>query len=408
MLVIKGKYNYAKIFLNEIDEKTKNQIKLLLDQEFIKESVIRIMPDCHCGKGSVIGLTMTLHGKVVPNLVGVDIGCGMKVVNLGNIDIDLPSLDKFIHDNIPCGMNVNKNIISNRIDIALLKCFKDLKNKTYLKKSICSLGGGNHFIEIDFDEDNNKYLIIHTGSRNLGKQVCEIYQNKAIKYQKDKLKFKINNLIEKLKKENKEKLINEKIKELKKEYFIDDDLCYLEGQLYDDYIFDMDICQKFASLNRELIAKKICKYLSLHYKKLKGFESIHNYINMNDLILRKGSIASYLGEKVIIPLNMKDGCIIARGKSNKEFNYSAPHGSGRKLSRSEAIKEISLNDFIKSMEGIYSTSIVESTKDESCFAYKDSKQIIDNILSTVEIISIIKPTYNFKAVEERKIYGKIK
>ncbi len=405
MLKIKGKYNEAIVYADIIDETTKEQIQTLLNQSFVSGVQIRIMPDCHAGAGCVIGTTMTIKDKIVPNLVGVDIGCGMLCIKLGKIDINLPKLDLFIHENIPAGMTVNDDITPIDLRIEDLKCFSLLSNINYLKQSIGSLGGGNHFIEIDEATDNTKYLIIHSGSRNLGKQVAEIYQDKAIKYHQNKLfnkKEASKKAIDELKKSGRQKeiqaaleVINNKVVKLE----MPKDLCYLEGEDFDNYIFDMDLCQKFAVENRKEIARRILKFLNLKNDNLESFETIHNYINMEDMIMRKGSIAAYLGERVLIPINMKDGCILGRGKSNPEYNYSAPHGAGRLLSRNEAMKKLSMNEYKKVMKGIYSTTVNKNTIDEAPMAYKPIEVILNNIKDTVEIEEIIKPIYNFKASE---------
>ncbi len=405
MIKLKGLYNEAHIFADTIDDATKQQVNTLLDQEFVKDLSIRIMPDCHAGAGCVIGTTMNVVDKIVPNLVGVDIGCGMLCIKLGKIKIDLAKFDKFIYRNIPSGMNVNDDITPINLDLKDLKCYKELNNVTYLKKSIGTLGGGNHFIEIDESVDGTKYLIIHTGSRNLGKQVAEIYQNKAIEYHENKWfnkKAEIEKVIKEYKEMNRTSEIQkriDKINKIKIELTIPKSLCYLEGKLFDDYIHDMDICQEFARLNRLEIARRLTQFLNLKLEKLNYFETIHNYINMDDMILRKGSIAAYLNQLVLIPINMKDGCIIGRGKSNIEYNYSAPHGAGRICSRSEAFKRFTLNNYIESMKGIYSTTVTKGTLDEAPFAYKPIDTIIKNIKDTVDIIEIIKPIYNFKAEE---------
>lgn len=403
MITIKGNYNEAIVYTDEVAENTIEQIQALLDQEFTKGAKIRIMPDCHYGAGCVIGTTMTIKNKVVPNLVGVDIGCGMLTVKLGKINIDYPKLDNYIRENIPYGMNVNKTIIDKSIDISKLCCYKELRKKNYLWMSLGSLGSGNHFIEIDKDENDILYLIIHSGSRNLGKQVAEFYQKSAIQYHKDKVfnaKIEIPKIIKEYKEKGLEKQLQSKLESIHKMNYnlsIPESLCYLEGELFEQYMVDMDICQKFASKNREVMAQKIVTFLNLDYEVLDKFETIHNYINMNDKILRKGSISAYKNEIVLIPMNMRDGCIIGKGKSNSDYNFSAPHGAGRKMSRGEALKNINLDDFKNTMKGIYSTSVLEQTIDESPFAYKDMKSIIDNIQDTVEIIKTIKPVYNFKA-----------
>lgn len=405
MVVINGKNTCAYVYADIVDEATIKQIKLLVDQYFMKNIRVSIMADCHAGCGCVIGTTFQINDKIVPNLVGVDIGCGMLTVMLGKIDIDFKMLDNFIKENIPAGMDVNGdgNDLSNIIDN--LRCYGSLKNIERLRKSIGSLGGGNHFIEIDKNENDEYYLIVHTGSRNLGLQVAKIYQDLAIKYHNNKIfnkKSAINELILKYKRLNLEAQIQneiERIAQMNLEISIPRELCYLEGDEFDDYLYDMDICQSFAALNRGEIAKKIVDFLGLDYDCLYKFETVHNYINMNDKILRKGAISAYAGEVVLIPMNMRDGCIIARGKGNPLYNYSAPHGAGRIMSRAEAFKVINVDNFKKVMKGIYTTTSNENTIDESPFVYKPMASILNNINDTVEVLQIIKPVYNFKATQ---------
>ena len=392
-----------KIFTKNIEEEAIKQINELLEQEAFKDSKVRIMPDVHAGKGCVIGFTGDLGNKVIPNIVGVDIGCGMLCVGLGQVDIDLKELDKVIHNYIPSGMNVNEEIYEY-FDISRLLCHKELKNKDeWLEKSLCSLGGGNHFIEIDIDEDNNKYLVIHTGSRNLGKQVAELYQEKAIKYcsYEKEMKEEREKMIKEYKDQGKEKEIQQSLIEVNKKYEgktkLPKDLCYLEGKLREDYLHDMKICQEFASKNRELIATKIINKLGLYLFIENNFETIHNYIDFEDNIIRKGSIKADKGKQVIIPMNMRDGCIIGIGKGNDDWNCSAPHGAGRIMSRMKAKMELSLTDFEESMKDVYTTSVCDETLDESPMVYKPMQEIIDNIKDTVDVIKIIKPIYNFKA-----------
>lgn len=408
MIKIEGKYNKAKIFANKIDDVSANQIQELLNQEFTKDSKIRIMPDVHSGKGCVIGLSMTIKDKICPNLVGVDIGCGMYTCSLGNIDIDLEKLDKFINDNIPNGFNVrNENELYSALSeitkgiIDKLYCKKHLKNIDRLLLSAGTLGGGNHFIEIDKDSDDNKYLIIHSGSRNLGKQVAEYYQNLATsKYDIDFYKKKKQDIIDQCKAEGKEKEISQKLQELKeleiKNKPANKELCYLEGEEMEAYIHDTFICQDFAKLNREIIADTIIKSLFNKYSQISAFHTIHNYIS-HDNILRKGCINAEKFKTVLIPLNMRDGCILGIGKGNKDYNCTAPHGAGRIMSRRSAKENVSMHEFNESMKGIYSTSVCENTIDESPMVYKDKSDIIKNIHDTVDIIDIIKPIYNFKA-----------
>ena len=392
-----------KIFTNNIEQSAKEQIDLLLEQEVFKDCKVRIMPDVHAGTGCVIGFTGNLGDKVIPNIVGVDIGCGMLCVELGNIDIDLEELDKVIRQYIPSGMNVHKQKVKD-YDFTQLYCYKELKNKdSWLEKSLGSLGGGNHFIEVDKDDEENKYLVIHTGSRNLGKQVAEIYQNKAIEYcsyKKEKQEEK-NRIIKEYKEQGREKEIQQALIDINNKYNgktkLPKDLCYLEGKDREDYLHDMKLCQEFAVLNRSYIAYKICKELNILCDNY--FHTIHNYINFEDNIVRKGSISARLGEKVIIPMNMRDGCIIGIGKGNEDWNYSAPHGAGRTMSRNIARQTLTMEDYKNSMNGIYTTSVNEETIDEAPMVYKPMEEIIEHIKDTVEVEKIIKPIYNFKASE---------
>lgn len=391
-----------KIFTNDIEQEAINQINELLEQDAFKDSKIRIMPDVHAGKGCVIGFTGDLGDKVIPNIVGVDIGCGMLCVELGNIDLDLEKLDKIIRQYVPSGRNIHE-LVKMPFFIGNLKCYKELKEIDWLNNSLGTLGGGNHFIEVDEDEDNNKYLIIHTGSRNLGKQVAEIYQEKAIKYcsYEKEMKEEKQKIIKEYKVSGKEKDIQNKLIEISKKYAgktkLPKDLCYLEGKLREDYLHDMKICQEFASKNRREIAFVIMSKMNLDC--VNYFETIHNYISFEDNIVRKGAISAKKGEKVLIPMNMRDGCIIGIGKGNDDWNCSAPHGAGRIMSRMQAKETFNLDEYKESMKNIYTTSVNENTIDEAPFVYKPMQEIIDNIGDTVDIIKIIKPIYNFKANE---------
>ena len=391
-----------KIFTKNIEEQAINQINELLKQEAFKNSKVRIMPDVHAGKGCVIGFTGNLGEKVIPNIVGVDIGCGMFCVELGNIDLNLERLDKIIRQYVPSGRNIHE-FVKMPFFIGNLKCYKELKEIDWLNNSLGTLGGGNHFIEVDEDEDNNKYLIIHTGSRNLGKQVAEIYQEKAIKYcsYEKEMKEEKQKIIKEYKVLGKEKDIQNKLIEISKKYArktkLPKDLCYLEGKLREDYLHDMKICQEFANKNRREIAFVIMNKMNLDC--INYFETIHNYISFEDNIVRKGAISAKKGEKVLIPMNMRDGCIIGIGKGNDDWNCSAPHGAGRIMSRMQAKETFNLDEYKESMKNIYTTSVNENTIDEAPFVYKPMQEIIDNIGDTVDIIKIIKPIYNFKANE---------
>ncbi|URZ17563.1 hypothetical protein CLFE_036160 [Clostridium felsineum DSM 794] len=405
MIEVKGKYNTARVYTSKLEPEVVAQIVELCNQDFCKNSKIVIMPDTHAGKGCVIGFTADLGDKVIPNIVGVDIGCGMTTIELGKINIDLEKLDEIIRKYVPSGMSVHEGRSVKFNELKELYCYRDLKNTKRIEKSIGTLGGGNHFIELNKDDEDNIYLVIHSGSRNLGKQVAEIYQNIAIDLcsgKEDYFKEK-DKLIEEYKRQGKRKLIEAKLKELKKEY--DDmkpsypkELCFLTGKYREKYLNDMNICQEYAALNRETMADIILKKLmGKSLKDFSYFNTVHNYINFKDNIIRKGSISAYKDEKLLIPINMRDGSILAFGKGNADWNYSAPHGAGRLMSRNRAKAELSLEEFKKSMEGIYTTSINYSTLDEAPMAYKPIEEIIENIKDSVEVYKILKPIYNFKA-----------
>ena len=392
-----------KIFTENIEEKAIGQIYQLLEQPAFKDTKVRIMPDVHAGAGCVIGFTANLGDKVIPNIVGVDIGCGMHVVKLGKIDLNLKAIDEFIHGAIPAGFAVNSKKQCD-FDLTKLYCYNELTNVNRLSLGIGSLGGGNHFIELDEDEEGCKYLVIHTGSRNLGKQVACIYQDKAVAYCRNRHKPLVDAKIAELKAQGRQAEIANEIAKINKEYeqySVPKDLCYLEGELREQYLHDMKLCQEYAVLNRQIIANKIKTFIftfTLH-KPEDEWECIHNYID-NENMVRKGAIAAHKGQKVIIPLNMRDGSILGLGKGNPDWNESGPHGAGRLLSRGEAKRTLSVEDFKESMEGIFTTTVNESTLDESPMVYKPAKEIIDAIGDTVEITHIIKPIYNFKAGEE--------
>ena len=402
MIEIKGKVNTAICYASIVDSKAVEQIRRMCDYEFTAGSKIRIMPDVHAGKGCTIGTTMTVTDKAVPNVVGVDIGCGMYTVNLGKNDIDFEKLDAAAHY-IPSGMNVWKEEQEN-FDLTELRCYHHLKKLNWLKNSLGSLGGGNHFIEIDVSEDGTKYLIIHSGSRNLGKQVAEIYQEKAIDQHKGISDYEVERIkiIESLKAQGRLHDIQASLDALdaKKMYDhpdIPEDLCYLSGTAFEDYLHDVEICQKFAKRNRERMAEILLDRCGI--KPGKTFHTIHNYIDTHEMILRKGSIAAHEGELVLIPINMRDGSVLAVGKGNPEWNFSAPHGAGRLMSRTMAKKCLSIEDYRESMAGIYTTSVNPDTLDEAPMAYKSLKDIIDVIKDSVDIIEVMKPIYNFKASE---------
>ncbi|MGM8331758.1 RtcB family protein [Clostridium perfringens] len=402
MINLNGKYNEAKVFTDNIDSKAISQIIELCNQEIYKDSKIRIMPDVHAGAGCTIGTTMTIKDKVCCNLVGVDIGCGMLTVKLGNINIDFEELDNIIRLEVPSGMNVFDSVLKSKEKYIFDETLSKLKCKNYINvdraiKSVGTLGGGNHFIEIDQDSEGCKYLIIHTGSRYLGKQVATYYQELAYKKLSNNREKKLE-IIEKLTREGKQKDIEKELKKIPNSK-ISKQLAYVEGEDFNNYINDMKLVQKYAEINRNEIAKVIIDHLitnNINFE-IESFQTIHNYIDTDNMILRKGSISAQKNEKVLIPLNMRDGCIIGKGKGNSEWNYSAPHGAGRILSRGRAKELISLEEFKDSMKNIWSTSVCESTIDESPMSYKSIEDILDNIGDSIEIIDIIKPIYNFKA-----------
>lgn len=382
-----------KVFAKTIEPAARAQIDLLLSQKPFENCKVRIMPDVHAGAGCVIGFTANLGDKVIPNIVGVDIGCGMFTVRLGETDIDFDSLDRVIREFVPSGMDVHPEagyipLIDN------LFCRDRLRNTERLHASLGTLGGGNHFIEVD-TYNKEKYLIIHTGSRNLGKQVAEIYQDIAIKAIHSQ-KAAREEIISRLKAEGRERDIAGALATLKAKTTVPRGLCYVEGENRDAYLHDMRLCQLFARRNRERIAQVICKHMG--WKPIDGFHTVHNYVDGSGMV-RKGAISADVGEIVLIPINMKDGCILGRGLGNEDWNKSAPHGAGRLMSRAKAKATISLETYQAAMDGIFTTSVSQDTLDEAPQAYKPMTEILDCIADTVEVLRIIKPVYNFKASE---------
>ena len=400
MFEIKGKVNTAICYATVVEETAIEQIRRMCDYEFTEGSKIRIMPDVHTGKGCTIGTTMTINGKAVPNIVGVDIGCGMYTVNLGKDDIDFAKVDEAAHF-IPSGQNTWEGR-REHFDLQDLRCYRELRNTRRLERSIGTLGGGNHFIEIDVAEDETKYLVIHSGSRNLGKQVAEIYQKLAVDLNCGKEEYfqKKDEIIRTYKEQGRQKEIQSALKAIdfrRKEPTIPADLCFLYGSFLEDYLHDVEICQAFARRNREVMAEIILEMTGM--TGTDGFHTIHNYIDTDEMILRKGAIAAHEGEKVLIPINMRDGSVLAFGKGNAEWNLSAPHGAGRIMSRTQAKADLDMDEYVRAMEGIYTTSVNESTLDEAPMAYKALGDIIDVIRESVDVIDIMKPIYNFKAAE---------
>lgn len=395
MVELQGKNNTAKVFTENIDSVTIGQVIGMLNEPFTEGSKIRIMPDCHAGKGSVVGTTMTITDKVVPNLVGVDIGCGVLVTKIQATkdEIDFNKLDEVINKHIPAGMNVRSKAhrFANKVDFDKVRT--DF-NRERAEKSIGTLGGGNHFISLEAHGDD-VYILIHSGSRNIGKQVAEHYQDVAFKRLFNQSEL-INEKIEKLKSEGREQDIQAEIAKLKANRpVVNKDLAFVTGKDMEDYLNDLKIAQQFAKLNREAMVDEIIT--EMDWVVTEQFDTIHNYIDLENMILRKGAISAQEGEKVVIPINMRDGSIIAIGKGNPDWNYSAPHGAGRIMSRSKAKEQVTMEQFTDSMEGIWSTSVVESTIDESPFAYKPIDEIMENIQDAVEVQCVVKTIYNFKS-----------
>ena len=408
----------VKIFTDNVEDVALDQIRKLLSIDVFSDKKIRIMPDVHAGAGCVIGFTGDLGNKVIPNIVGVDIGCGMRVLNIGKLrNIDFHAFHEHIRANVPSGKIVReerfgfKPLVGEEMDIyreakklvTQLHCYRAIKDSPRINRAIGSLGGGNHFIELDRDDEGYVYLVIHTGSRNLGKQVAEIYQARAVKHLTegaDDLEKTIRRTIEEYKAAGRRSELQEVIKKMRCEFkaaqpSLPAELCYVEGEAREQYLHDMRLCQRWATLNRQLISLLLLRFFP-DVEVVEEFESIHNYIS-DDNIIRKGAISAAEGERCIIPLNMRDGSLICTGKGNPDWNRSAPHGAGRVMSRSQAYQKITMADFEASMQGIYSESVNDFTRDESPMVYKPADEIIANIGDAVRIDTIIRPIFNFKA-----------
>ena len=402
MIEVIGQFNTAKCFTGGLEELAAQQIQTICDTEAFAASKIRIMPDVHAGKGCTIGTTMTVTDKIVPSMVGVDIGCGMLTVYLGKIDIDFEKLDEAAHF-IPSGRNTWDGRQAH-FDLTALRCYRELRHTPRLERSLGTLGGGNHFIEVDEDEEGGKYLVIHSGSRNLGTQVAEYYQQIAFELNIGKEAYFVarEEIIRTYKAEGRRAEIQAAIKALERVYKTKEpslprDLCFLYGTYMEDYLHDVDICQKFAEASREKMAEIIlarCDWTALEH-----FQTIHNYIDVGEMILRKGAVSAKAGEKLLIPINMRDGSLICIGKGNEDWNFSAPHGAGRLMSRAAAFERLTMEEYRREMEGIYSTCVLPDTLDEAPMAYKSKDEIVANISPTAEIVRTIKPIYNFKAAE---------
>ena len=411
MFEIKGKVATAICYAKVVEDEAIEQIRSMCDYALTEGSRVRIMPDVHAGKGCTIGTTMTIIDKACPNIVGVDIGCGMYTVKLDVKEPDFKLIDATCYY-IPSGMSVWEGR-QEPFDLTGLKCYRSLKDTKRLERSLGTLGGGNHFIEVEESSDGTYYLVIHSGSRNLGKQVAEIYQQLAIDLHMGKEEYfkQRDEIIRRYKEEGRRSEIQSAIKQLEHEYKTQDldapkDICWLWGSYLEDYLHDVEICQRFARRSREKMAEIILERTGM--KALESFHTIHNYIDTEEMILRKGAIAAHEGEKVLIPINMRDGSVLAVGKGNPEWNYSAPHGAGRIMSRAAAKRQLSLAEYRETMKGIFTTSVSAETLDEAPMAYKSLEDIIDVIRDSVDIIEILKPVYNFKASDDQLPWKKIR
>ena len=401
MLEVAGKYNQAKIFTDVVDQASIAQVIELCNQEFTAGSRIRLMPDIHAGAGCTIGTTMTITDKVVPNLVGVDIGCGMETCCISENHLELHKLDKLIRERIPSGFGIRSDPhrYLEQIDLSELCCIKHI-DQLRAEKSIGTLGGGNHFIEVDRDDNGQLYIIVHSGSRHLGVEVASYYQEEGYKVLNHTDDGSVQHLIAELKAAGRQKEIQKELQRLKnsKQTNIPKTLAYVSGELFDQYIHDMKIVQHFAMLNRQAMMDEIIKGMKLHVEE--QFTTIHNYIDTDSMILRKGSVSAQAGEQLLIPINMRDGSLLCVGKGNEDWNFSAPHGAGRLMSRAQAKQSFTVSEFKKQMADIYTTSVGSATLDECPMAYKGMEDILDNIGPTAEVVKIIRPIYNFKAGEE--------
>ena len=401
MIEVKGKYNEARIFTEVVDSASIAQVQELCNQEFTAGSRIRLMPDIHAGKGCTIGTTMTITDKVVPNLVGVDIGCGMETTRIREKRLELQKLDKLIYEKIPSGFSIREKAhrYASQIDLSQLHCARHV-DLLRAEKSIGTLGGGNHFIEVDKDDEGNLYLVVHSGSRHLGVEVADYYQNEGYKVLNHTDDASLEALVMQMKAEGREKEIQKELKKRKnvKQTSIPRTLAYVSGELFRHYIHDMKIVQQFAMLNRQAMMDELVKGLKLHVEE--QFTTIHNYIDTDAMILRKGAVSAKAGEQLLIPINMRDGSLLCVGKGNEDWNFSAPHGAGRLMSRAEAKQSFTVSEFKKQMADVFTTSVNRSTLDECPMAYKGMQDILDNIGPTADVVKIIRPIYNFKAGDE--------
>ena len=401
MIAIKGQFNTALCYTDALEEGAAAQIKAVCDQEVFADCKIRIMPDVHAGMGCTIGTTMTITNKVVPGMVGVDIGCGMETVRLVEKEIDFEKLDRLIRSRIPSGRDIRRPEDSIPTDVPLdeLRC-ADRVSLARARRSVGTLGGGNHSIEVDRGEHGDLYLVVHSGSRHLGNEVAKLYQHEGEKALRGNARHQIMELMERLKQEGRHSEIQSAIDAMngkKIELPVPRDLAYVEGTLFDDYIHDMRIVQQYAAANRKAMVEVILN--GMGWTAVEQFTTIHNYIDTDHMILRKGAVSAQAGEKLLIPINMRDGSLICIGKGNPEWNCSAPHGAGRLMSRTEAFKQLSLEEYRREMDGIYTTCVDRRTLDEAPMAYKGMDEIVAQIGPTADIVERIKPIYNFKAAD---------
>ena len=401
MIEVRGKYNEAKIFTDVVDNASVSQVIELCNQEFAAGSRIRLMPDIHAGAGCTVGTTMTVRDKIVPNLVGVDIGCGMEVIRIREEYIEPQKLDKLIYEKIPSGFSIRSkpHRFLDMVDLDALCCIDHI-NRPRAEKSMGTLGGGNHFIEADKDDEGHIYIVVHSGSRHLGLEVAKYYQEEGYKVLNHSDDASLQQVIAEMKRAGKQKDIEKTVKKLKnvKQTAVPRELAYVTGELFERYIHDMKIVQQYAALNRQAMIDEIVKGMKFHAEE--QFTTIHNYIDTDNMILRKGAVSAQKGEKLLIPINMRDGSLICEGKGNEDWNCSAPHGAGRLMSRAAAKQSFTVSEFKKQMAGVYTTSVNKGTLDECPMAYKGMQDILDNIGPTAEVLKIIRPIYNFKAGAE--------
>lgn len=400
MVTVQGTYNTAVCYTNALEPTAEAQIRAVCNQAEFAGCKLRIMPDVHAGMGCTIGTTMTIQDKIVPGMVGVDIGCGMETVELAERDIDLEQLDALIRRDIPFGREVRaeRHPLYAQSELSQLRCAPYV-NLLRAEKSIGTLGGGNHFIEIDRADDGRLFLVVHSGSRHLGKEVAEYYQEQGRFALWGGARYQLDTVIAELRAQGRHREIQATLSRLKKEHpiAVPRELAYVEGKLFDDYIHDMKLVQRFAALNRQAMAEVILRGMGLG--SVDAFTTIHNYIDTDHMLLRKGAVSAERGQRLLIPINMRDGSLICIGKGNPDWNYSAPHGAGRLMSRHAARCSLSVEEFRQQMKGVYTTCVSAETLDEAPMAYKSMDEIVSQIAPTAEIVQQVRPVYNFKAAE---------